>query len=111
MITDNLGNDLWESGNPPQKEFIKINFDGAWCKEGKKGASLVAIDKVDHSIVESFAQGGRTVVTSRIYPTKAIYGAARVFLFNNATGVNVTASVKIWELDSAYIQPFPFDQI
>ncbi|KAE9451615.1 hypothetical protein C3L33_16481, partial [Rhododendron williamsianum] len=32
---------------------------------------------VDHSIVESFAQGGRTVITSRIYPTRAIDGAAR----------------------------------
>ncbi|KAE9464999.1 hypothetical protein C3L33_03096, partial [Rhododendron williamsianum] len=66
---------------------------------------------VDHSIVESFAQGGRTVVTSRIYPTKAIYGAARAFLFNNATGANVTASVKIWTLDSAYIHPYPLDNM
>ncbi|KAF7133510.1 hypothetical protein RHSIM_Rhsim09G0191800 [Rhododendron simsii] len=58
---------------------------------------------VDHSIVESFAQGGRTVITSRIYPTRAIDGAARVFLFNNATGTNVTASLKIWQMDSAHI--------
>ncbi|GMP24087.1 hypothetical protein CsSME_00001479 [Camellia sinensis var. sinensis] len=64
---------------------------------------------VDHSIVESFAQGGRTVITSRIYPTKAIYGAARAFLFNNATGVSVTASLTIWEMDSADIQQFPFE--
>uniref|UniRef100_A0ACD5UCI6 Uncharacterized protein n=2 Tax=Avena sativa TaxID=4498 RepID=A0ACD5UCI6_AVESA len=62
---------------------------------------------VDHSIVESFAQGGRTCITSRVYPTKAIYDSARVFLFNNATGVNVTAkSIKIWELNSAYIRPY-----
>ncbi|KAL2550176.1 Acid beta-fructofuranosidase 3 [Forsythia ovata] len=65
---------------------------------------------VDHSIVESFAQGGRTVITSRIYPTKAINGAARVFLFNNATGVSVTASVKIWNMGSADIRHFPFNQ-
>ncbi|XP_058181676.1 beta-fructofuranosidase, soluble isoenzyme I-like [Rhododendron vialii] len=58
---------------------------------------------VDHSIVESFAQGGRTVITSRLYPTRAIDGAARVFLFNNATGTNVTASLKIWQMDSADI--------
>lgn len=58
--------------------------------------------------MESFAQGGRTVITSRIYPTKAIDGAARVFLFNNATGVSVTASVKIWKMKSADIQHFPF---
>ncbi|KAJ4822775.1 Beta-fructofuranosidase, soluble isoenzyme I [Turnera subulata] len=61
---------------------------------------------VDHSIVESFAQGGRIVITSRIYPTEAIYGAARLFLFNNATGVNVKATLKIWELNSAFIHPF-----
>lgn len=64
--------------------------------------------QVDHSIVESFAQGGRTVITSRIYPTKAIYGAARVFLFNNATEASVKASVKIWEMGSADIKPFSF---
>ncbi|XP_014491804.1 acid beta-fructofuranosidase [Vigna radiata var. radiata] len=61
---------------------------------------------VDHSVVESFAQGGRTCVTSRVYPTKAIYGAARLFLFNNATEVNVTASVKVWQMNSAFIRPF-----
>ncbi|XWS47661.1 hypothetical protein CRYUN_Cryun13aG0003400 [Craigia yunnanensis] len=65
---------------------------------------------VDHSIVESFAQGGRTVITSRIYPTEAIYGAARLFLFNNATGVNVKATLKIWEVNSAFIRPFPFEE-
>lgn len=50
---------------------------------------------VDHSILESFAQGGRTCIASRVYPTKAIYGAARLFLFNNATDASVTASLKI----------------
>ncbi|CAK9188216.1 unnamed protein product [Ilex paraguariensis] len=63
--------------------------------------------QLDHSIVESFAQGGRTVITSRVYPTKAIDGAARVFMFNNATGLNVKASAKIWQMDSADIHPFP----
>ena len=33
--------------------------------------------QVDHSLIESFAQGGRTCITSRVYPTKAIYGAAQ----------------------------------
>ncbi|WVZ25094.1 hypothetical protein V8G54_003638 [Vigna mungo] len=64
---------------------------------------------VDHSIVESFAQGGRTCVTSRVYPTKAIYGAARLFLFNNATEATVTASLKVWQMNSAFIRPFPFN--
>nr|AFJ21573.1 fructan:fructan 6G-fructosyltransferase [Agave tequilana] len=64
---------------------------------------------VDHSIVESFAQGGRTSTTSRVYPTEAIYDAARVFLFNNATGVTVTAkSVKIWQMNSTINQYYDF---
>nr|AAB58909.1 sucrose:sucrose 1-fructosyl transferase [Cichorium intybus] len=62
---------------------------------------------VDHSIVEGFAQGGRTVVTSRVYPTKAIYGAAKIFLFNNATGISVKVSLKIWKMAEAQLDPFP----
>ncbi|KAK7401282.1 hypothetical protein VNO78_12641 [Psophocarpus tetragonolobus] len=65
---------------------------------------------VDHSIIESFAQGGRTVISGRVYPTKAIYGAARLFLFNNATNINIKVTLKIWQLNSAFIRPFPFDQ-
>ncbi|KAH6755811.1 Glycosyl hydrolases family 32 protein [Perilla frutescens var. hirtella] len=75
------------------------------------GEKLSIRSLVDHSIVESFAQGGRRVITSRIYPTKAINGAARILLFNNATKASVTASIKIWEMNSADIHPFPFDQI
>ncbi|CAO2839045.1 unnamed protein product [Amaranthus hypochondriacus] len=63
---------------------------------------------VDHSIVEAFGQGGRTCITSRIYPTKALNGKARVFVFNNATDSSVTASVKIWKLDSAHLGPYIF---
>ncbi|EEF29810.1 acid beta-fructofuranosidase [Ricinus communis] len=62
---------------------------------------------VDHSIIESFAQGGRTCITSRVYPTRAIYGAAKLFLFNNALEANVTASLKIWQMNSAFIRPYP----
>nr|GMC85216.1 acid beta-fructofuranosidase-like [Ipomoea batatas] len=59
---------------------------------------------VDHSIVESFGQGGRTCITSRIYPTSAVGEDAKVFVFNNATDAAITASVEIWqmsEMDSA----------
>lgn len=62
------------------------------------------IMQVDHSIVESFAQGGRTCISSRVYPTKAIYENAQLFLFNNATHANVTASLNIWQMDTAYRQ-------
>ncbi|XP_026407082.1 acid beta-fructofuranosidase-like [Papaver somniferum] len=74
-----------------------------------KGEKLSMRLLVDHSIVEAFAQGGRTCITSRVYPTEAIYGASKVFLFNNATGVSVTAKkVKIWEMNSAFLHPYHF---
>lgn len=69
-------------------------------------SNLSSILQVDHSIVETFAQGGRSCITARVYPTKAIYGAARVFLFNNATEADVKASLKIWQMNSAFIRPY-----
>ncbi|KAL5098966.1 hypothetical protein RYX36_003293 [Vicia faba] len=66
---------------------------------------------VDHSIIESFAQGGRTCVTSRVYPTKAIYRKARLFLFNNATEATVYASLEVWHMKSASKKPFHYDQM
>ncbi|CAN6470212.1 unnamed protein product [Victoria cruziana] len=61
---------------------------------------------VDHSIIESFAQGGRVCITSRVYPTEAIYGAARIFLFNNASVPITSTSLNVWQMNSAYIRPF-----
>ncbi|BAF07540.1 sucrose:sucrose 1-fructosyltransferase [Oryza sativa Japonica Group] len=62
---------------------------------------------VDHSIVESFAQGGRSTATSRVYPTEAIYANAGVFLFNNATSARVTAKkLVVHEMDSSYNQAY-----
>lgn len=62
---------------------------------------------VDHSIVESFGQRGRSCITARVYPTQAILGAERLFLFNNATAANVTATVKVWQMTPAFLRPFP----
>ncbi|XP_076948413.1 beta-fructofuranosidase, soluble isoenzyme I-like [Bidens hawaiensis] len=63
---------------------------------------------VDHSIVEGFAQGGRAVITSRVYPTRAIYDNAKLFLFNNATRMSVKASLNIWQMAAAQVKPYPF---
>jgi len=34
---------------------------------------------------------------------KAVYGAANFFLFNNATEATVSALVKIWQMNYAFI--------
>nr|BCM94851.1 vacuolar invertase 1 [Eustoma grandiflorum] len=66
-----------------------------------RGERLTMRILVDHSIVESFAQGGRTCITSRVYPTRSIYDEAQLFLFNNATQAKVSASVQVWQMSSA----------
>ncbi|KAJ3672633.1 hypothetical protein LUZ60_007354 [Juncus effusus] len=66
------------------------------------GETLTVRILVDHSIVESFAQGGRACITSRVYPTETINSGAGVYLFNNATAGPITVkSVKIWEMSSS----------
>jgi len=66
------------------------------------GEALAMRVLVDHSIVQSFAMGGRSTSTSRVYPTEAIYGAAGVYLFNNATGAGVTAErVVVHEMETS----------
>ncbi|XP_062217918.1 sucrose:sucrose 1-fructosyltransferase-like [Phragmites australis] len=71
------------------------------------GETLSVRVLVDHSIVESFAQGGRSTATSRVYPTEAIYANAGVYLFNNATSARVTAkTLVVHEMDSSYNQVY-----
>ncbi|XP_074357518.1 acid beta-fructofuranosidase-like isoform X2 [Apium graveolens] len=62
------------------------------------GEKLTVRILVDHSIVESFAQGGRTCITSRVYPTKAIGEKAKLYLFNNATESTISASIETYQM-------------
>ncbi|VAI00029.1 unnamed protein product [Triticum turgidum subsp. durum] len=67
---------------------------------------------VDHSIVQSFVMGGRMTATSRAYPTEAIYAAARVYLFNNATSASITAEkLIVHDMDSSYNRIFTDDDL
>lgn len=66
---------------------------------------------MDHSIVEGFGQGGRTCITSRVYPTEAIYGAAKLFLFNNALNATIMASFEVWQMNGAFIRPYSADDL
>ncbi|KAL9249363.1 Acid beta-fructofuranosidase-like protein [Drosera capensis] len=66
-----------------------------------EGEKLSVRVLVDHSIIEAFAQGGRTCITSRVYPRKAINGDAKLFIFNNATNATITASINTWQMSPA----------
>ncbi|CAM0870595.1 unnamed protein product [Alopecurus aequalis] len=69
------------------------------------GEALSVRVLVDHSIVESFAMGGRLTATSRVYPTEAIDRAAGVYVFNNATSSAVTVEkLVVHEMASSSVQ-------
>lgn len=57
--------------------------------------------QIDHSIVESFAGGGKTCITSRVYPTLAIGEEARLFAFNNGTESVVITNLSAWSVKKA----------
>ncbi|KAJ8426208.1 hypothetical protein Cgig2_028298 [Carnegiea gigantea] len=40
---------------------------------------------IDHSVVESFGEGGKTCITSRVYPTLAVMENAHLHVFNVGT--------------------------
>ncbi|KAL0410134.1 UNVERIFIED_CONTAM: Beta-fructofuranosidase, insoluble isoenzyme 1 [Sesamum latifolium] len=58
---------------------------------------------IDNSVVESFAEGGKTCITSRVYPTLAIHDKAHLYAFNNGT-----ETVRI-EILSAWTMHKPVD--
>ncbi|KAH9297999.1 hypothetical protein KI387_029681, partial [Taxus chinensis] len=62
----------------------------------KKSVSIRVL--VDHSIVESFAEGGKTCITSRVYPTLAIDKDAHLFVFNNATFSVTATKLSGWDM-------------
>ncbi|KAJ0265527.1 Acid beta-fructofuranosidase 3 [Hirschfeldia incana] len=74
-----------------------------------EGEKLTMRILVDHSIIEGFGQGGRTCITSRVYPTEAIYGATKLYLFNNALNATITASFEVWQMNNAFIRPYSAD--
>nr|GMD39602.1 beta-fructofuranosidase, insoluble isoenzyme 1-like [Ipomoea batatas] len=55
---------------------------------------------IDHSVVESFGAGGKTCITSRVYPTLAIYDNAHLFAFNNGTEAITIETLNAWSMDN-----------
>ncbi|KDP37325.1 hypothetical protein JCGZ_06779 [Jatropha curcas] len=53
---------------------------------------------IDHSVVESFGAGGKTVITSRVYPTIAIRDKAHLFVFNNGSQTITVENLNAWSM-------------
>ncbi|OAE25635.1 hypothetical protein AXG93_4604s1040 [Marchantia polymorpha subsp. ruderalis] len=106
--------------------YLTLAYDGTWkaivCSDESRSSMQTDVDKasygtyvrvlesdqyltlrtlVDHSIVETFAQGGRAVITSRVYPTMALNNDAYFFLFNNGTQDIKVQSLNAWRMEAA----------
>jgi beta-fructofuranosidase len=57
--------------------------------------------QVDHSIVESFGEGGKVCITARVYPTLAIGEGAHLYVFNNGTSTVTASKFTAWEMASS----------
>ncbi|KAK6126424.1 hypothetical protein DH2020_039812 [Rehmannia glutinosa] len=64
------------------------------------GKKLSLRSLIDNSVVESFGAGGKTCISSRVYPTLAIYGNAHLYAFNNGTQTVKIDSLNAWSMNS-----------
>lgn len=54
--------------------------------------------QIDHSVVESFADGGKTCILARVYPTLAVNKNARLFAFNNGSEIISITKLNAWSM-------------
>ncbi|KAG8376746.1 hypothetical protein BUALT_Bualt09G0095800 [Buddleja alternifolia] len=54
---------------------------------------------IDNSVVESFGAGGKTCITSRVYPILATYNNAHLYAFNNGSETITINSLNAWSMN------------
>ncbi|CAK8569856.1 unnamed protein product [Lathyrus sativus] len=57
--------------------------------------------QIDRSIIESFGDGGRACITSRVYPLYAIEKDAHLFAFNDGSQSVVISQLNAWSMKQA----------
>eukprot|EP00253_Pinus_taeda_P003097 PITA_03097 len=84
------------------RSTLQVDVDKTSCggfvsvKPHQRSLSLRVL--VDHSIVESFAEGGKTCITSRSYPMMVNYG---LFVFNYNKSPLVLRRLSAWHMKTA----------
>lgn len=54
--------------------------------------------QIDNSVVESFAEGGKVCITSRVYPITALDENAHLYVFNNGTETVTVDTFSAWSM-------------
>ncbi|XP_047316941.1 beta-fructofuranosidase, insoluble isoenzyme 1-like [Impatiens glandulifera] len=83
------------------------SLDGSTYKPSLAGFVNVDLTKkmklslrtlIDHSVVESFGEGGKTCITSRVYPKLAVMDKAYLYAFNNGSTPVHIEDLNAWTL-------------
>ncbi|VAH38985.1 unnamed protein product [Triticum turgidum subsp. durum] len=85
---------------PSYGGFVDMDIE-----EHKRSISLRTL--IDHSVVESFGGGGRTCITTRVYPKHVEKSDSHMYVFNNGTGVVKVSRLEAWRLATAIINAVP----
>lgn len=89
-----------QSRSTLQVDVDKTSYGGfVSVQPHQKSLSLRVL--VDHSIVESFAEGGRTCITSRSYPRVAVNENAHLFVFNHNKSPLLLRRLSAWHMKTA----------
>jgi len=85
-----------------RREVYKPSFAG-FVNVDLADGKLSLRSLIDHSVVESFGAGGKTCITSRVYPTLAVFQDAHLYAFNNGSEPVTVENLNAWSMKSAQI--------
>lgn len=86
------------SSSSLKKGLYKPSFAGFVDVDlSKKMLSLRSL--IDHSIVESFGAGGKVCITSRVYPSLAVFDNAHLYAFNNGSQTVTIKTLDAWSMN------------
>ncbi|KAF3441636.1 hypothetical protein FNV43_RR15551 [Rhamnella rubrinervis] len=86
--SSSLGDGLYK---PPFAGFVYVDL-------ADNKLSLRSL--IDHSVVESYGAGGKTCITSRVYPTLAVFENAHLYVFNNGSETITVENLNAWSMKS-----------
>ncbi|BAT89570.1 hypothetical protein VIGAN_06055200 [Vigna angularis var. angularis] len=85
-------------------DFYKPTFGGFVDLDLTKDKKISLRSLINHLVVESFGEGGKTIILSRVYPQLAVLKQAHLFVFNNGTEPITMEKLKGWDMKSAQIK-------
>lgn len=80
-------------------QYYRPSFAGFVQVDLEKEKKISLRSLIDHSVVESFGAGGKTCITSRVYPTLAIGDTSHLYVFNNGSEPIVVESLNAWSMN------------